>query len=320
VNRSEIDVLRREHRSEGIGPQIYAVLQEVVRATAVRYPPRIYGESSSWDEGTLSELLHEWTAERLLRGDLSMMLTSASSIEALRAQLGTSLKQLIINRRRRDSAGNLYRRTLAILKEDDRFVQAAPGSPHHASWAIAEDAEHTPSKLDLRSLVRVAFELSDDELEVVRYGPQSLKSSPILRKPQLERFLLHLLEGAGGSLTPTQIAQVMQHRFSLVREQQVALDAELRSPEMIELRIESDELAAAALAQLAEDEVARIRVLAENDWDPRVAASASEESEGALRATAVRLSALVAENADEEDQAIEVLGKVCESLFVQGAR
>ncbi len=320
MNMPTIEEIRAEHQARGIGPEIYSLLQAVVGMTAVRYPPRIYAGAARWDEGALSELLHDWVLERLMRGDLSMMITSSSSSGALRNQLATSLKQLIINRRQRDSAGNLYRRSLAILKSDERFDQVAPGSPHRSSWVLTDGVQRAPSQLELRALVAVAFELSDEELEVVRYGPQSLKSSPILREPQLERFLIHLLENARGSLTPAQIAQVMQHRFALVREQQVALEAQLESEELVDLRVESDELATATLSQLSEEEVVRIRALAESDWDPLAAATASGESEGALKVAASRLGALVAEYAEEEDQAQEVMSRVCESLFIQGAR
>jgi hypothetical protein len=319
MSHVDIEAIRREHHRDGIGPWIYSLLKEVVASTAVRYPAQIYSASSTWDEGALSELLHDWIVERLMRGDLSLMITSSASTQRLRGQLSTSLKQLIINRRRRDSAGNLYRRTLAILKADDRFVQVTPGSPHHSLWSLAEERESLESPLDLRALAKLAFELSDDELKVVRYGPRTLKSSPILREPELERFLVHLLGGAGGALTPTRIAQVMQYRFALVRERQVALEEQLASSALVDLRVESDDLVEIALGQLDGAELDRVRALVESDWNATVAAEASGEAESAMRLAASRLGALAAEHAEGEEQAVEIVNRVCESLFIQDA-
>lgn len=312
----EIDEIRTEHEREGVGPGIYALLRQVVRTAAVRYPPAIYSGSEAWDEGTLEELLQGWLAQRLLRGDLAAMVHSAASARSLRRQLTTSLTQLIVNQRRRDSAGNLYRRTLAMLKEDAAFAQAAAGAPQQAPWTLAGGRAEGASDLPLADLVRVAFELDDDELEVVRYGPHSLKSSPILREPALERFLTHLLGRAGGGLTPARIAEVMQHRFCLVRERSVELDDQLASEDLVDMNVESKALAASAAACLDAAERASLRAIVEADWDFGAAAERTGESATALRATAGRLAAQVAEHAGDPGQAEEVLGNVLESLFV----
>lgn len=312
----DIAEIRAEHEREQVGEAIYGLLRQVVRRVAVRYPPRVYSPAGAWDEGTLEELLQEWLSERLLRGDLELMIASAASAEALRNQLATSLTQLIVNRRRRDSAGNLYKRSLAMLKANPAFEQAGPGAPQRALWTLSERPIPHPSPLRLRALVRLAFELDDEELEVVRYGPHSLKSSPILREPALERFLAHLLRGAEGALTPARIAEVMQHRFSLVRERDMELDERLASGEPIELAVESSALAESALAQLDGSERARLRAIGEADWDLDAAAERRGEGESALRATARRLTSLVAEYGEDPEQAQEVMRKVIESLFV----
>jgi len=317
VTLPEIAEIRAEHERERVGETIYGLLRQVVRTVAVRYPPQIYSAAGAWDEGALEELLQEWLSERLLRGDLGLMIASAASTESLRNQLATSLTQLIVNGRRRDSAGNLYKRTLAMLKSNPTFELASPGAPQRALWTVAARPATQPSSLRLRALVRLAFELSDEELEVVRYGPHSLKSSPILREPALERFLAHLLGGAEGALTPARIAEVMQHRFSLVRDRDVALEEQMADEDPVDLTVETAALAESALVQLDDVQKVRLRAIAETDWDLVAAAARRGESETTLRSAARRLASLVAEHAESPEQAEEVMRKVLESLFVR---
>src|SRR6266446_2258168 len=136
-----------------------------------------------------------WATERLWgRADLQAMLSSAGSLAQLRSALTTSLRQHLTNKRRRSIASNLYKRVLAVLRDDSRFRPV--GGVSHASeqrWVLAGKDEIKQSMLELRDLVQIACELSDDELQVVRYGPLSQKLSPILREPKLLEFLVHLM-------------------------------------------------------------------------------------------------------------------------------
>src|SRR5262249_41248294 len=79
-------------------------------------------------------------------------------------------------------------------------------------------------------LVQIACELNDDELQGVRYGPFSQKLSPILRDPQLRKFLSHLMKLAQGSLTVGTIIDVMRFRFSLPTEEHTELDENYHCP------------------------------------------------------------------------------------------
>jgi hypothetical protein len=91
-------------------------------------------------------------------------------------------------------------------------------------WTVAaSDTAHTSSS-SASELVQTAFELTDDELQVVRYGPFSQKLSPILREDGLRHFLVHLLGRAGGTLTVDTIIEVMRHRFSLSIDEEIEID------------------------------------------------------------------------------------------------
>jgi hypothetical protein len=228
--------LRDEYRQEGVGPLLRELLTKIVWATVRQYPPLEYSPDRNWDRPACEEVLSGWIEERLWgRADLQALLLSAPSVGQLRAALTTSLRQYITNKRRRSIASNLYKRVRTMLRDSSRFRAGGDSSlGSEQRWTLANNEHPAPSELPLRELVDKATELTDDELQVVRYGPFSQKLSPILRDPKLRDFLHHLLSRAEGSLTLDTIVEVMRHRFSLPVEEHTELDenmaAETASP------------------------------------------------------------------------------------------
>jgi hypothetical protein len=245
----------------------------------------------------------------LRRGDLSKMLTRAPSLAALRGALTRSFEQFLANRRRRTSATNLYQRTTKMLREDsERFAQIGRAARSHEQlWTVAEQAQTTtaPSRLSVAALVAIAVGLSDDDLEVVRYGPASLKSSPILREPKLREFLVHLLGGAEGALDQATIAEVMRRRFGLFELEEVALeDYDVAIP-VSELRqVESDDVVRSVRARLGQDRLQELRQF-------HAAAAEPDDVPPAVSDTI----ALVAQYADSAEVAEEIYDRLVESLF-----
>ena len=154
------------------------------------------------------------------------MLMQASSVGQLRAALTTSFRQFLANRRPRSSAANLYKRTHDMLRtKDDVFAPVGSSSRSGEQlWTLSSERQEAPSAFDVDELVRLARELSDEDLKVVRYGEEALKSSPILREPMLERFLVHLLGRARGALDTATIGAVMRVRFELWEFEVVELE------------------------------------------------------------------------------------------------
>ena len=314
---SDLDLLRREFASgRAIGPNLYALLWRVVRSTAPQYPPAIYSASQSWDESSLRDLLHDWITQRLLRGHLEVLLTSAPDQRRLEAQLVTSLKQLLINGRRRDSALNLYKRVVAMLRDDLHFESVDAATPALQQWRLVGTPHTQPSPASLGELVHLAYKLSDEELAVERWGSHSLKSSPILRQPQLNAFLIHLFRGTDGTLNPARIADVMQHRFSLARPRNVELPDVLASDEApIDLHIAATDVAASILATMRPQDRQAVSALLDADFVVSRAAQALGSSEGRVSGARDRLAARISDYADDEQEAREILRIVLESLF-----
>ncbi len=314
---SDLQSLRREFSEQRIGQEIYTLLGRIVRVTVATYPPQIYSPSGAWDEATLIDLVHDWVEKRLLRGDLEVLLNTAASMGSLRAQLSRSFTQLLINGRRRDVAGNLYKRVLEMLKnETSTFVPVGEASTAHQGWTLVASAQPEPTQLQLGQLVRLAYELSDEDLAVVRYGSQSLKSSPDPGAPALRRFLVHLLQRAEGTLTPTIIAEIMQRRFSLQRQRVVELEEMLNSGDPpVDLHVAANDAARAVLLQLRLTDVEAVRALLAADMVVARAAADLGCSEGRISGARGRLQQLIAQFADSEEEAMEILRIVIESLF-----
>ena len=222
--------LRNEYQREGVGVLLAELLAKIVWSTARRYPPSEYSPYEAWDESACEDVMNDWITERLWgRGDLQAMLSSATTLPQFRAALTTSLRQFLTNKRRRSIASNLYKRVKAILNRDSRFSSVVPaGAGAEQRWFFIDHGPNA-SPLSLDDLVQVACELSNDDIEVVRYGPFSQKLSPILRDPELRRFLEHLLKRAEGSLTVSTIMDVMRSRFSLPIEENTKLDESIPS-------------------------------------------------------------------------------------------
>ena len=313
-----LEELRREHAEAGIGDGIASLLERIVRSTAPTYPGREYSDTGSWSDEALSDALHDWVEVRLLRrGDLSAMLLGAASERSLRAALTTSFAQFLINRRRRTSATNLFKRTANLLVSSDDFLLRAGRPPASStSWTLARDAKDAASGKSMAALVAVAWEMSDAQLEVVRYGPYSLKSSPILRLPALVRFLTHLLSYAEGTLSLAQIAEVMRLRFNLAVPSLSQLDERLASSdESVVARIEIDEIASSVRARLGQPAADAIREFTKADGNLKKAAEVLGVSPRAVQAHVSGAMSMIAEYAETLDEARSAYASLVESLF-----
>ncbi|MFL5901783.1 MAG: hypothetical protein ACJ75S_11380 [Solirubrobacterales bacterium] len=306
--------LRAEHEREVIGPQLASLLARIATATAKTYPPD-YSAAGVWDDAAIEDVLQDWTEDRLLRRkDLGQMLAGARSLGALRAALTTSLGQHLTNRRRRSAATNLYKRTLAMLRSSERFASAdGAGVAADQPWQIKGTSESGPSPMRDAELVRLAFQLSDEELGVVRYGPHSLKESPILRREGLHRFLEHVLGGAGGTLTPAILIEVMKRRFNLLSPAPV----ELEEAEQLEQRVAppvTEAVAASVVARLGRRRSELLVAFAAHGEVEAAAQSCGVEPAVLERALSEAM-ALIAEYAADPEEAEAIYSCLREKLF-----
>jgi hypothetical protein len=315
---ASLSELRSEHGREVIGRSIAELLERVVRATAPAYPPGEYSDAGVWNREALEDVLQDWVTDRLLsRGDLTVMLETAGSEHSLRAALTNSFSQFLINRRRRTSATNLYKRVAAMLRKDPGF--APVGRSNRAGeqlWSLAGMRVGGPSALPLGALVSIALELDDEALEVVRYGPYSLKSSPILREPRLHEFVAFLLEHAEGALSLGTIIKVLRRRFRLLAAEPVQLDEALESEEPpVPLRVERDAATQSVVSRLGLDLARALRAYETPDRDFAAAGKAIGGGRLEGEHAVSNVLALIAEYADSLEEARAIYRSVVESLF-----
>jgi hypothetical protein len=311
---NNLEALRAEHEAEVIGPLLARLLARVATATAKTYPPD-YSPTGTWNDEAIEDVLHDWTEDRLLRRkDLSKMLAGARSEAALRRALTTSLGQHLTNHRRRSAATNLFRRMLAMLRDDDAFAAVeAAGPAADQPWTLAAEPAASLSPLGEDELVRLAFELSDEDLAVVRYGPHSLKESPILRKPALHRFLAHMLAGAAGALSAAILIAVARRRFNLVEPENVELE-KATDVEAPATRVETAALAASVIARLGQERCDLVVAQARYE-DPSTAAAAAGVDLSTMQRGLSETLALIAEHASDGDEARAIYEAVVERLF-----
>ncbi len=313
-----LERLTEEHREHGIGPELGRLLERVVRATAPTMPAPEYSDVGVWNQEALEDALHDWVSTRLLeRGDLAKIMATAATTASLRGMLTTSLRQFLINRRRRTTTTNLYRRTDAMLRSDAAFASVGTARrPSDQAWRLASARDTGLSRAPLPELVAAAAELDDAQLEVVRYGPHSLKSSPILREPKLREFLVHLLRRAEGALRIAAIAEVTRRRFGLLEPRPVELDEALSIEDApLAATVETSELAESVLARLGFDHAEALVALERADGDAQRAAADLRRTPDEMAESINVVLAAIAEHAESRDEARQIYTLLIESLF-----
>ena len=315
-----LEQLRAEHEAEFIGPELMRLLERVASATARTYPPS-YSDFGVWNDEAIADALQGWVAERLLgRRDLTKLLAGARTAASLRAGLTRSFQQYLTNGRQRDSATNLFQRTVKLLRTDSDFeALGASSKPHDQLWTLRESPATGPSAATFKRRLEAAAELSDDDLAVVRYRSVSLWSSPILRAPALKRFVTHLLTELG-ALTPADILEVVRRRFALTEPEQLDLteDLDTREPEPHDA-VAQAVITRSICARTSEDDAKLLAALGACE-DVADAAQALGRSSADVQHALERLLEKVALEGIDEENAHQIAGLVLasfESLFKQ---
>jgi hypothetical protein len=313
-----LDDLRNEYAAETVGPLLLDLLDRVVRATAPQYPAQEYSDATVWNHEAFEDARNDWVERRLLgRGDLGKMLAQAATVARLRAALTTSFRQFLANRRTMSSAARLYKRSHDMLRaKSDTFSPVGVSSRSGEQlWTLASAPRDERARHELPALVSFARELSDDDLGVVRYADETLKSSPILRAPALERFLVHLLERVGGALDTATIAQVMRIRFELWELELVELEDAFTAAEPPAVATVPVDVAARSVFLRLTPETAR-RLVAVDDagGDFELAARTADCPPSELIDAVSETAAMIAAMAADGDEAHEIYARLKELL------
>ncbi|MDQ6768882.1 MAG: hypothetical protein M3Z54_02720 [Gemmatimonadota bacterium] len=318
----DIAILRDEYSRVGVGRALQRLLGRIVLSTVQLYPPAEYSPDGTWESAACEDVLNDWVFERLLtRGDLAVMLGSTETVQQLRAACTTSLRQFLTNRRRRSIASNLYKRIRDMLVTDKVFIVVQPSmNPADTTWTVADAPAAELSGLSPRELMRVANRLSDEDLQVVHYGPFSQKLSPILRKPRLKLFLTHLLKNSEGALPISAILDVFRFRFMLVDATEQSLTDDVPDEYSDPTDAVSNHIAAESVVmRLNSHEVHVIREYFRQEGHVRQTSHDVGIAEDGISATVRRVFEMITELAESADEA-HAIRRELEVLVSDGAK
>jgi hypothetical protein len=241
------------------------------------------------------------------------MLAQPSSLGALRGALTTTIRQFLANSRERTSSTNLYQRTTKILRSGLPFAMVGAATRSGEQLWTIDGASTNRSGKSLRELVAAAFELNDETLKVIRYRQNSLKSSPILRNPELRAFLIHVLTRAEGALDQGTIHHVITRRFNLWVFDSTELEVGLTEADDEELPDLSEdqrrEILASVLMRLGKERVDELQVFARATGEEAV-----KDPKRLPKAVSDALT-LIAEYAPTRQEAEAIYDDLVESLF-----
>lgn len=199
--------------------QLRLVAQTLVRHGNLPVSLSPYG---NWDEEAAAEIFQGWMEGRLLRsGGLLALLSRASSPSSLRRLAQRNLRQWLANQAQRSQSQNLYRRMNRLLRQQDGFVERHPASrPQDVFWTTAELGDAELFAGPERELAPLAWSLG--EFALLRFTSSHI--SPLLSEPDLERFIVGMIETAGRAMTLSQLMAALRLRFALEEPYEADLD------------------------------------------------------------------------------------------------
>lgn len=199
---STIADLRREYDEQSVGPLLYDLINRTVVATVAKYPAAMYSPDRvhAWTPEARAAIAHGWAVERLLgsRRLLERDLDESSTIAQLQTRLRQSLREYLRDTLAPDGARTIRKRLLQVLAEIEsvRCLSSRPRADA-AVWAL-EGLEHR-APAQRRALERLAWEIPDDRLDLVRDHHPAMRTSPLIRTSGIELLVRTLLASAGAA-------------------------------------------------------------------------------------------------------------------------
>jgi hypothetical protein len=199
-------VLARKEPPPALLEECRRIVALMVRTSGL---PAHYAPYGVWSEEAIEEVLAGWAERRLIgRGQLLAIMQRAPVLPVFRRMAETSVRQYLIDSRKRSQAANLYDRVKALLADDQRFTEEGSGSG--AVWRLEGGADEPFTGSD-RDLAALAWSLGD--FKVIRYDPEAKKLSPLLERDELLRFLEGML--GLGAMSVSALMRALHLRFSI---------------------------------------------------------------------------------------------------------
>lgn len=201
--------LRREYEQEVIGPGVLREVHRASQARARKYPPTIYGLSSSWDKEAIEDLVQDVVAERLLgEFQIDYLFDAARNLSDWRALLDRQVGITLARRRVRTVVDNLLDRAKRALRKNDKVVTSK--FSRRTLFTLRESSQPYQPLTDqqIRRIVETVR-------VVPRLRPGRAERSPSLyRKEDFEILLHSVLYEAEGGVTVRDLGMIFEEVFT----------------------------------------------------------------------------------------------------------
>jgi hypothetical protein len=222
--------LRRRYRREGGMPE--ALRDELFEAAQRVFkhgrPPASYAPQGVWNPEAEEDAYQGWLATRLgQEGALQALLDKARDAKAFRRLAEQNFRQYLNKARERSESQNLYKRLRTMLRDEPETFRCfrTANKPQHAWWGLAAWTAPAEYACSEEHLLAVAWGLGD--FTVFRYGAAADHLGPVLKTPELQRFICGLLATLDASLSLDLMMTVLRSRFQLDHPAPEALAEEL---------------------------------------------------------------------------------------------
>ncbi|MDX6589546.1 MAG: hypothetical protein QOI84_820 [Solirubrobacterales bacterium] len=199
-------VLAREEPPAALLEECRRIVALMIRTSGL---PAHYSPYGIWSEEAIEEVLAGWAERRLIgRGQLLAIMQRAPVLPVFRRMAETSVRQYLIDARKRSQAANLHDRVRELLAQDERFAEEGTGTG--ALWHL-EGRSVEQFRAEDRDLAAQAWALGD--FKVIRYDPEAKKLSPLLEREELLRFLEGML--GNGAMSIATLMRALHLRFTI---------------------------------------------------------------------------------------------------------
>ena len=196
--------LRAEYQSVRIGPRIWALVLEMTRSIARRYPPRVYNHGEPWSDENLEDLAQQVVLDRLLgEAQLEYLFDQATSLESWRRLLSLQVRRTLSHRRRKTVVDRLLARVRRLARRPP-FDMRTVG---RQIWISGDDFAGPLADLSDSSISHLANSVRDIPQLVA--SRRSSRASMIYTTPDL-RLLLERVLDEFGAVSERDLARVFE--------------------------------------------------------------------------------------------------------------
>ena len=195
----------------------YPLVLGIAKSICPKYPPEVYSPERIWNEDTMKQLADEFFVEMLLdKNQLKYHFLTQESFHGFKRAITRDFKNFLRNKKRRTEAINLYRRTLAILSNEDFFDVIEDFSSSNARVVRIAGSNHNASQTcqKLEEVIEVMFTISIPP--VVRYRADSKKESHLISTDELHRLLTETFEIVDKPVTIGMVFEALKYRLNLL--------------------------------------------------------------------------------------------------------